>query len=292
MEVQQADYNTSMQAIKANAKVLNEQVKDKNWIVGDNATLADVVLACHFMTAQQTILDAGFRKAMPAYSAWFERVVALPEFIAVCGNVKSAAKAVKPQIKAEPKKEQPKQQPAKKKEAAEDDDDDQPKKKAKSALELLPQTKFDLFNFKTFFVNEPDRYGKGVDQLKVEFDREGWSLWYLHYEMYGDEGRKLYHTENLADGFLQRFEDFRKYSFARMCILGTDDKQEIMGVFMWRSVGVPQECIDHPQFEYYHKRQLNIFDNADDEKLMRQFWGSKVGDVICDLPVITCKWHK
>lgn len=292
MEVSQADYNTSMQAVKANAKILNDNLKDKQWLVGDNVTLADIVVACSFITAQQTILDGGFRKAMTGYGAWFERVVALPEFVAVAGVVKSAAKAIKPQIKAEPKAEKPKQQQAPKKEKKDDDEDDAPKKKAKSALELLPETKFDLFNFKTFFVNEPDRYGKGIDQLKEEFDKEGWSIWFLHYEMYGDEGKKLYHTENLADGFLQRFEDFRKWSFARMCILGTDDKQEIMGVFLWRSTGVPQECIDHPQFEYYHKRQLDIFGNKDDEKVMREFWGSKDNDTIQGMNVITCKWHK
>lgn len=65
-----------------------------------------------------------------------------------------------------------------------------------------------------------------------------------------------------------------------------------MGVFLWRSTGVPQECEDHPQFEYYMKKQLDIFNNADDEKCMREFWGSKDGDVIKGMNVITCKWHK
>jgi len=33
---------------------------------------------------------------MPNFAAWFERVVALPEFIAVAGHVKVAAKSIKP----------------------------------------------------------------------------------------------------------------------------------------------------------------------------------------------------
>jgi len=72
--------------------------------------------------------------------------------------------------------------------------------------------------------------------------------------MFGDEGKVLYITENLCDGFLQRFDEFRKWSFARQLILGTEKKQEIMGVWMWRSTGIPKECHDHPSFEYYTKR--------------------------------------
>jgi len=292
MEVLQKDYNESMQAVKANAKVLDGVLKGKDWLVGNSCTLADITLACHFMTAQQTILDAGFRKAMPGYSAWFERVVALPEFVAVCGNVKSAAKTIKPQIKAEEKKVEAKKPAAAPKPKADDGDEPQKEKSPKNPLDALPPTNFDLFNFKTFFVNEPDRYGAGIDELKKQFDKEGWSIWFLHYEMFGDEGKKLYHTENLADGFLQRFDSFRKYSFGRMCILGTEEKQEIMGVFLWRSLDITQECKDHPQFEYYMRRKLDIFGNADDEKLMREFWGSNDGSKANGLECLSCKWHK
>lgn len=287
-EVSQADYTLSMNAVKNNAKVLNVALKGKNWLVADHVTLADITVACHFIGAQQTILDAGFRKAMPDYSAWFDRVVALDDFKAVCGNVKSAAKGIKPTLKAEAKKEVVKAAPKPKA----DDGEEPSNKKPKSALELLPPTKFDLFNFKTFMVNEPDRKGKGIDQLKEEFDQEGWSVWFLHYEMFGDEGKTLYITENLCDGFLQRFDEFRKWSFARQLILGTEEKQEIMGVWMWRSTGIPKECDDHPSFEYYAKRKMDIFNNKEDEQLMRDFWGANAGSTAMGMEVLSAKWHK
>jgi len=110
-EVTQADYTTSMNAIKAEAKNINANLKGKNWLVGDHVTLADIVLATQFIIPQQTILDGGFRKAMPDFSAWWERVVALPEFVAVCGHVKACQKGVKPQIKVEEKKVAPKAAP-------------------------------------------------------------------------------------------------------------------------------------------------------------------------------------
>lgn len=64
-EVSQADYTVSQNAIKANAKTLNVALAGKDWIVGNSCTLADITLACFQIMAQQTILDGGFRKAMP-----------------------------------------------------------------------------------------------------------------------------------------------------------------------------------------------------------------------------------
>jgi len=117
------------------------------------------------------------------------------------------------------------------------------------------------------------------------FDKDGWSVWHMHYEMYVDskgvrqEGNEVYKTENMVNGFLQRWEDFRKWSFGKMCVLGTDKCQEIKGVFMWRGHKVPQECIDHPSFEYYEKRKLDM-SNADDVKLVRAYWASKDYDQV------------
>lgn len=242
----------------------------------------------------QTLLDAGFRKAMPDFGAWFDRCVALPEFIAVCGHIKSCSKSIKPQIKAEPKKEEKKAAAPKAaaKPKADDGEDDYTEKKPKSALELLPPTTFDLFNFKTLMVNHPDKKGAAIDELKKQFDKEGFSIWFLHYEMYGTEGKVLYMTENLCKGFLQRFDDFRKWCLARHLVLGTEEKQEIMGVWLWRGTGIPQEANDHPQFEYYKTRKMDIFNNEEDEKLIRAFWGAEYTDTICGLPVLSINWHK
>jgi elongation factor 1-gamma len=296
--VEQAAFTESMNKIKANAKILNAQLKGKQYLVNDTLSLADLVVACGMIVAQQTMLDAGFRKAMPDYGAWFERVVANADFVAVCGAVKSCAKSIKPQIAAPAVKKEEKKQAPKKEAGGDDDDEDKPAKKAKSALELLPKTDFDLFNFKTFFVNEPDRYGSAVDEFLKMYDKEGWSCHHMHYEMYVDskgvrqEGVKVYHSENMIDGFLQRWEDFRNWSFGRMCLLGTEDAQEIKGVFMWRGQGVPKECDEHPSFEYYKRRQLDIVNNKEDLALLRAYWGSKPDDTIEGMKAISCKWQK
>lgn len=289
-EVTQAEFTESMNKAKANAKTLNGALKGKDWIVGNAMTIADIVLACHFMSAQQVLIDGGFRKAMPDFGAWFDRVVKVEAFVAVAGNVRACAKSVKPTVKAEEKKVAAPKQQAPKKEA--DGDDDGAPKKAKSALELLPPTQFDLFNFKTFFVNETDKKGSAVDEFLKMYDKEGWSCWHMHYEMYKGEGEKLFMTENMLDGYLQRWEDFRKWSFGRMCILGTEQKQEIKGVFMWRGQDIPQECKDHPSFEYYKTTKMDILNKPEDLAELRRYWGSDPDDVIDEMPVIVARWQK
>ena len=61
---------------------------------------------------------------------------------------------------------------------------------------------------------------------------------------------------------------------------------------MWRSQDITQECKDHPQFEYYQRRKMDILNNADDMKLLREFWGSKENEQVNGLTALSCKWHK
>jgi len=59
------------------------------------------------------------------------------------------------------KKEEVKAAAPVKKEAAHDEDE-APKKKEENPLDVLPPTPFNLYDFKTFFVNCPDKRGEGM----------------------------------------------------------------------------------------------------------------------------------
>ena len=155
-----------------------------------------------------------------------------------------AKKPVKPVIKSE-EKPKPVAAAAKPKAAA-DDGDEVTEKKVKSALELLPPSPFDLFNFKTFYVNCPDKKGVGFDEFMRQVDKEGYAFWFLHYEKVGKEGQVGYMFQNLLEGFIQILEDFRKYSFGKFFMLGDEPNLELMGVMLVRGQGIPQELIDHP----------------------------------------------
>ena len=289
-------FNNSVKEVKEIAKTVNVHLQGKKYLVGERVTVADIAIAVQFIPVFQTTLDGGFRKAMPNVSAWLEGLVKLPEFVSRIGNVKFAQKALKP-VLAE-KKEEVKAAPAKAaaKPAAKNDDDEDVVQKptAKNPLDLLPPSKFVLPDFKTYFVNLGDK--KATDGMKhffENYDPEGYSLWFSHYDKYEGEGVLLYQTSNLMNGFLQRMDDkFRNHCFSMLAILGEEPNLEIEGVWLFRGKTIPQEMIDHPQFEYYQKRQLDV-NNEADRKLISDFWCAKAEEsTINGHKVQECKMFK
>src|SRR5690606_25981630 len=105
------------------------------------------------------------------------------------------------------------------------------------------------------------------------------------------EGTVLYQTSNLMNGFLQRIDHFRKHCFSMMCIMGEEPNLDIESVWMFRGKGIPQEMLDHPQFEYYTKKELST-DKTEDKQLISDFWCAKAGDKINGKTVQECKMHK
>ena len=121
--IDQSDFADRLKALKAVAKTLDTYLKGKHFLVGDNLTVADVCAACSLLIAFQTVFDAGFRKAMPNISEWFERCMGLPSFVRRLGYVKMVEKAFKawdPKAKPEPVQAPA---PAKVEKPKEEDDD-------------------------------------------------------------------------------------------------------------------------------------------------------------------------
>lgn len=164
---------------------------------------------------------------MPNVTAWMTRFVALPEVVSRLGHIKFCAKALKP-ILEEKKKEEPapKIQPAAKKEKTEGDEEDGAKKEKDKDPRDEP-SKFDLYNFKTLFVNSKDRRGEGMKAFFEQYVREDYCIYFVHYEKYEGEGKVMYQTSNLLNGFLQRIDHFRKHVLAMHCILGEEPDLEI-----------------------------------------------------------------
>jgi len=119
-------------------------------------SLADVVLACSLMHGLQTVIDAGMRKTLSNLDAWVSRCYALPVFISVFGEVKMVAKALKPKTGEPPAKKEEKKKDEKKKQEAQPKQEKKVVEKPKSNIELLPPSDFNLYDFKTFFINHPD----------------------------------------------------------------------------------------------------------------------------------------
>ena len=219
-------------------------------------------------------------------------MAALPEFISVFGVVRMAKKALKPVLKVEEKPAKGGAKPAKAAAAAKPKPAEE-EKKAGNPLDRLPATNFGLYDFKTYFVNCPDKAGQGHQQFLEQVDREGWSFWLLHYDKFGEEGKIGYKFQNLLEGFLQRLEGFKKYSFGKFCMLGQEPSLEIQGVLLIRGHDINvQELKDHPQMEYMQPRKLD-YGNAADMGLVKEFFASKDGgEPVNGLPVQISMWHK
>merc|ERR1712070_205538 len=101
------------------------------------------------------------------------------------GNIVMAAKSLKPLVTTE-KKEEPKKK----------------EEKPKDNVQSLPPTTFDLYNFKTFFVNHKDRKGAAVDEMYKILDWDGWAFWRFGYDILPKEGEKEHIANNLMNGFL------------------------------------------------------------------------------------------
>jgi elongation factor 1-gamma len=123
-------------------------------------------------------------------------------------------------------------------------------------------------------------------------DNEGYAFWFLHYEKVGKEGQVDYVFTNLLEGFIQRLDGFRKHAFGKICMLGEMPSLEIAGVLLIRGQVIPQECIDHPQFEYMRPRKMDMKNQADND-LARDFFSSKdyTGQAM-GFPVQISMWHK
>lgn len=74
---------------------LNNYLKDKYYLVGDNVTIADVIVATHLILGFQTVYDGGYRKAIPNVTEWFERIISLPSVVKYVGYVKLTDKPFK-----------------------------------------------------------------------------------------------------------------------------------------------------------------------------------------------------
>jgi hypothetical protein len=245
-------------------KVLNTALEGNQFLVGNSVSCADYVVACALKLPFQTVVDGGMRKSPVSknVAAWAERMYGTQAMRNVFGNIQMCAKALKPVCKEEPKPEKKKAAPA----AAPKPVEKKPEKKLDN-VQSLGETSFDLYNFKTFYVNHADKKGAAVDEwMKInDWSDNGFSFWHFHYDIYEGEGDKLHVCNNLLSGFLSRAEHTSKYTFARMAVLGEEGSLQIMGCWFVRGQVLPDGLVkEHPQMEYYRTKKLDPKGNAAD----------------------------
>ena len=262
----QADFKVAGEKLREGIKKLETLLNGKDFFVGNSITIADLRVAGFLVNLFRLFLDPGLAKQIPSLIKHFERITSEEKFKAVFGNVKIAKRPIKVTYVKEEKKV------AKKEEVKQVKKEEKPQ----DELEALPPTSMDLNAFKFWFINHANREEAFEEFVKERLDREGWSFWDMRYTKYKGEGEFLYKTNNLMDGFVQRAEHFGRYSYGVHMIIGEEPNLDIKGLWMWRGQKIPQHMIDHPQFEYYVTKKLDI-DNPEDQAYIKEMWCIKDG---------------
>lgn len=274
-------------------QIINNHLALNTYLAGHQVTVADVNLFSFLAYVFQFILDENQRKPFINLTRYYIHLGNLDEIRkfyrqpyltkvewiqgAKDKNEKKEDKSAqekKPKQEA-PKKDAPKKDTKPKVEEA--DEDEAPKKPAKNPLDSLPPTTFDLFSFKTLFVNAPNK----ADALKFlweNYDANGYSFWYVKYQKYEGEGIKLHLTSNLKDSTLQRLDTFRKYVFGTFGVYGDEGNYEIRGVWLWRGTEIPDMIKELPNYEYHDWIKLD-HTNEEHRKLLNDYWSGMEQDV-------------
>lgn len=255
-------------------KVVDSKLNGKHYLVGTGLTIADVVLVSHLNFFYKFVSTEKDRLQLPHLTAYYENLLKLAEFKAVLGRVAYLEKPL-PQVvtkyappKQESKKDDKKAEAKPKKEVDDNDDDGVVEEKAK--VYTFPETTFDLFAFKTLYVNAPNKQD-ALDFLWANWDEKAFSFWYLKYDKLPSEGKKLFLTNNLMGGFLDRGDHVRKYCLGVHGVYGDEPDLEIRGVWLWKGVDMLEPMKEHTQFDIYLYNKLDPKLPAD-KALITEYW--------------------
>ena len=264
-------------ADKANNKVkdfmrtLDAQLKDKEFVLGNKITLADVTLFRELKYFFQLVFPKGLRdKVFPNVAKWFTKLSETEEVKKVYGKILLCNQPLKPYI-SEEKKEEKKHEEKKHEKKEEKHQEEPPKEKKKvNPLDELPPSKLELESFKRAFLNNKNKED-AMNKFWEIYDPEGYSLWWVEYQNLPTECKILYRTSNSKGMFLQKCDAVRRYAFAVHGVYGVEDDYKIRGMWMFRGKEIPQEMKDNDLYEYLTFRRIDI-NNPSDKQLVHDYW--------------------
>lgn len=79
----------------------------------------------------------------------------------------------------------------------------------------------------------------------------------------------------MLNGFIQRIDDkLRNFSLGCFGVYGEPGSLEQIGMMIWRGNELPPPMLEHPQFEYWEKKKLDVTSEAD-QKLIHAYFTTK-----------------
>ena len=264
--------NNSQKDLKKRMDVLEKHLEGKEYLVGNNITLADIIMFNKIRFVMQFLYPQQMRdNIFKNVNKWFSKIMETPEAKKAYGRIilcKQPVKAHIPEKKKEEKKKEEKKKEEKPKEKK--DEEEKPKAKPKNPLDELPPSKLDLETFKRAFLNNKDK-ADAMNKFWEIYDPEGYSLWWMEYQNLPEEGKVLFRCSNSKGMFLQKLDSLRKYAFAVHGVYGTEGDYKIRGVWMWRGTEIPNEMKEHDNFPYMTIRKLDI-NKEEDKQLVNDYW--------------------
>ena len=254
--------NNSQKDLKKRMDVLEKHLEGKEYLVGNNITLADIIMFNKIRFVMQFLYPQQMRdNIFKNVNKWFSKIMETPEAKKAYGRIILCKQVVKAHIPEKKKEEKPKEKK---------DEEEKPKAKPKNPLDELPPSKLDLETFKRAFLNNKDK-ADAMNKFWEEYDPEGYSLWWMEYQNLPEEGKVLFRTSNSKGMFLQKLDNFRKYAFAVHGVYGKEGDYKIRGVWMWRGTDIPNEMKEHDNFPYMTIRKLDI-NKPEDKQLVNDYW--------------------
>ena len=269
-----------MSKLKDYLKIIEKELENKKYIIGDKLTIADIILFRYLRFFMIFYFPEGMRKKLiPNTSKWFEKIMNSNEAIKAYGKTTLCKIPIKPFTQKINVNKETKEQGKKKGEeikktkmAKKEDENMEEKysKKEKNPLDLLPPSKFNLEDFKRSFLNNKNKE-EAMKKFWEEYDPEGYSLWWLEYQNLPEEGKILFRTSNAKSFFLQKLDSFRRYCFAVHGVYGVEGNYKIRGVWMWRGKDIPKEIKENDYYDYLTIKELDNT-NKDDVELVNDYW--------------------
>ena len=264
--------------LKDYLKILEKELENKDYIVGDRITLADIVLFRYLRFFMMFLFPEGMRKKLlPNVTKWFDNIMKTKEAIKAYGRTVLCKIPLKPFtakiIRNKPNdKNINKNKDKNEKNIVKENKHEEigGKKKGKNPLDLLPPSKFNLEEFKRSFLNNKNKE-EALKKFWEEYDPEEYSLWWIIYQNLPEEGKELYRTSNTKNLFLQKLDSFRRYCFAVHGVYGREGNYKIRGVWMWRGKEIPKEIKESDFYDYMTIRQLDC-NIKEDVELINDYW--------------------
>ena len=274
------DVENAQKALPEKMKLFEERLADRTFLVGHKATNADYCFISVLYMLFSFFLEEKERHKFPHCLRYYNNLVSASNISTWIGVQKRLAPKMYPlapfpkeqELVKEVKKPEKKEQ--KPKEAKKEEEKKPEPKEETPAKPKEPESTFDLFSFKTPFVNEKDRK-KVVDFAVENYDKNCFSFWYAHYDKHHTEGKQLIPFNNLLTNFCQRVSDIsiNKHLIAVHGIYGEEPELEIKGVWLWRSADFLEGMKDHPSNEYVKWTKLDP-SKPEDRSRIEEYWSN------------------